>query len=575
MVYGRELTPNEYLAVLRKYDLRDALCIVSQIAIIFESNATPLSYLSWEAQEKAARSYFSLKCLLAIEDYMKRKSKGKHFHLFSQQISLALTKAIVILGSIEGVTIDRESESDQTREEVREDIATMVLGTGDFLYDQIKAKARGLSLDEALSSLVSSYNINAELADPVDLISRYSEIYLELPKDPAYQAKFAEENPFASYSEELFGVSFFRLFSLANAISNHYLFQVLKDNNIVTKNFFIGPEYFFSNVTWADEEKVKKLFSLFAHETIDELKKEIGMIDLNHGIDYNITPFIQKPLLMLNEKTCICISPKLLLERTTKGLFWFFFDELISQGRAAEAEQLKSKYGMLFELYVHKMLTEAFGNDYFLPAEEPKRGRCDGIIFSEKSAVFIEIKAQNIKLTELASGDVPQIKAKMQEIFIEKRGGKRGACKQIEESIADFRAGRLTTSNRGDVGISEYFRVVVTEQSLFPVPELWKEVNQKANEMMPKSGLIELPIIHHPYIFINIHELEILVNLQESGVPIEDVLRGFLSSSEFTLTNYVCFYRPLRERSNKSTRMLDKARQVIENVSKELGIGLT
>ncbi|MBP7118656.1 hypothetical protein KBA63_01090 [Candidatus Woesebacteria bacterium] len=364
---------------ISKYNLNSILQSISKIVLRLHSEG----YSNKDTQRQLVSDIFSedpplrVMILKAI-----REGKKKNWVIFHEQAILVLIKiALEYANKDVGLLV--------TNEEVK-NVGNWLLILSDvcsgseleipFVYpkDIEREKLRELMARQHF------FNVREGL---VYRIARFHLLFRTISKDIRLNAT-------ANFERATDGVSFdsyvsFCFYLLVKWV-NHKGEEVVFENE-----WFVCKNKYFEQ-TSLKEEEINRVLSILLLDIVTFPAVYSSLVDnLLNAIDvyeYNFLPLRKRPLIPLDDQCFVCVSPDMLADKATEGVYWMLLNYFESADLKKEKELLPSVWGTAFEKYACERLTEGFGDKFtanFLVDGEEK---FDGLIEGSEAIFLLEMK---------------------------------------------------------------------------------------------------------------------------------------------------------------------------------------
>ncbi|MEW6047889.1 MAG: hypothetical protein AB1609_15665 [Bacillota bacterium] len=263
--------------------------------------------------------------------------------------------------------------------------------------------------------------------------------------------------------------------------------------------------------------------------TEEELRRSFGSFDAGRFNPYELTPLRKTPLLRLHDGTVLVLSPRLLLERATEGVFWDLSDYWKAHG-----ERFRAFWGALVEEYAWQLFAQGQRNNRGLfrsfRYQVPRRGQCDTsdlMLVHEDLLVLVEVNSGRLRLHTKETGDVQRFEEDLERYLL------NGGVGQLYRVFQDYQAAYFQLSSFEP---RRAIPVVVTFES-FP----WNLLTaQRIRKLASEKGHCSQEFANS-WTIIDLEELEMLTALQEAGHPVGRVIGDWQSSPMWfqPLKNYL------------------------------------
>jgi hypothetical protein len=327
-------------------------------------------------------------------------------------------------------------------------------------------------------------------------------------------------------------------------------------------NFVFNYEQFFKDVNVsADElELLKKYFSITVQEARTRFQERRNPAK---AFEYDVQPFIEKPILDLPNGFSIVSSFSFLIERFTIGVFWTLFDHL-KTGENTPGN-FEKYWGNLCQVYVEDLVKADVltrGQYRIIPFFDPlyEKGKkkteargSDIILFDEKKRelFLFELTYSALRLETLFNEDnVGALDDGFKKIVQKAR--------QLNTVIQDIKSGELKLPGLPLERIRK-FRPYVVTMSYFPiwpftmndVGEVWQGFNSRvaAANLLQDDDVEKLGLM-------NVDDFEELCAWHRGGVSMFILLREWSKSKRFSdeiLHNFLLSRTP-RKRNYRTLR---------------------
>lgn len=200
--------------------------------------------------------------------------------------------------------------------------------------------------------------------------------------------------------------------------------------------------------------------------SIEQASTRLSNVPQRFGL-CDLRPFIEQPLLQIDESVVVCPYQGFLRNALGQGLYFALFDKYREQGQQKHLK-LARLFGRFLEQYLFR-LVEAGAierNDVLVFPEQfyqTSKGQCrssDIVVIQGNTAVFMDVTRKRFKLDKtLCERDVTSLDEDINQTFVQK-------AKQITESIAAFRSSAYSLGGVEPSSIASFIPVIVTEQDL-------------------------------------------------------------------------------------------------------------
>lgn len=159
----------------------------------------------------------------------------------------------------------------------------------------------------------------------------------------------------------------------------------------ISKEWIVCRDKFFSKVKESGKEIDDTLSLLllnidnFEADYAKDVKELLGKNDFP---PFNFLQFQKHPLIPVNQKCFVCLSPHFLMEKISEGTYWTITNYLKANNLNKERDLLPSVWGDAFEEYMHKRLTSAFKDRYIRNYSVNGEEKFDGV-FNGQNVVFL------------------------------------------------------------------------------------------------------------------------------------------------------------------------------------------
>ena len=114
------------------------------------------------------------------------------------------------------------------------------------------------------------------------------------------------------------------------------------------------------------------------------------------GITESLVALKRHPLVELAAGYQLCVSPNLVAEAAIERPIRSLETNAIGRGDMGALNEIRRKFGVIFEDYVHWLFRTQFPQNYFLIGRDERAERADGAIIDPKGIVIVECKAQRL-----------------------------------------------------------------------------------------------------------------------------------------------------------------------------------
>ncbi|MEW6581414.1 MAG: hypothetical protein AB1416_01455 [Actinomycetota bacterium] len=244
--------------------------------------------------------------------------------------------------------------------------------------------------------------------------------------------------------------------------------------------------------------------------------------DGTHAAAWSILPFAERPLWRTGSGTFCPISPRLLVDWGTSGVFHRLGqagERLAGDGGAARVRAL---FGWLVEQYARSVLAEALGGQHALgarviPPQPYARGQetTDAIVPWGNDTVLFEVVTGGLTQAILTEADAAAAERKLRELVV-------GKVRQVARVAADLRSGRARAGPLANLPVGRAFPVVVMVSGITQTEPVraWIE---EALASEPRATELE------PFLVLDLGELEELAALLAAGHSLTGVLERALA----------------------------------------------
>lgn len=294
----------------------------------------------------------------------------------------------------------------------------------------------------------------------------------------------------------------------------------------VTKEWIICKEKYFEQTVLSSEE----IDSVLAVLELDYSNFEInyqGVIDtlLNGNDEFalNFLQFRQRPFIRCWDNCFVCVSPDMLMDKSTDGIYWILENYLKEIGDTSARKRLPELWGEGFESYINERWEGIFKKRYFSNPMHQNNEILDGIAYGEKTVFMIETKYAHWSYSARLTGRKKDMQNTLDKVFsgeVKVKG-----LGQIANTIRRYTRGEVTLPEV--VGDRDIQPIIVVGEGLPIEPIHWKLYE----EMAIKSGSYCEGGTVRPFIILDGEEVEILEGIasKHGKDTVEELLRSYSS----------------------------------------------
>lgn len=155
---------------------------------------------------------------------------------------------------------------------------------------------------------------------------------------------------------------------------------------------YLGPDRAFSSENVRIDEVARQLTC-----SVEQLRSEcLAEQERSAGITESLVALKKHPLVRLPVGYRVCISPNLVAEAAVERPIRALESGAIEGKDGNAVNEVRRKFGVIFEDYVHWVFRRQFPYSYFLVPRDEKEERADGVIVDPRGIVIVECKAQRL-----------------------------------------------------------------------------------------------------------------------------------------------------------------------------------
>jgi hypothetical protein len=388
------------------------------------------------------------------------------------------------------------------------------------------------------------------------LICRYFRMCFEISKTAK---KEQELEVFPTLFEDATGISLAKYFSVGLAtlckFSNVSLLEVTSQEHLpISDHITMNWKAFFAATALTDAEKevAERAFCgnlLDTREAFQSLTDDSGKSKLEKSFEYDLLPFIQRPMIELGSDISIPSHLPFILEKFTASLYWPVADSLKDPMKG----HFSHYWGNITQMYVEEIFkgdivpfsTIKRSGVFYDPSYNLRglpRSGSDIIIYDHKLAelFLFEVTYSGLRVETGSLTDNLQALSAGMDKLIEK-------ARQINTVIKDLKNGDLALSGIEVNKIKKFRPFIITLQP-YPLwnflwqscPDVWSGLYQRLTrrELLQDEDVAELRIL-------SVSEIENLGALQRAKYDSLGILRDWPQDKRWgmePLRNYLHFH---------------------------------
>jgi hypothetical protein len=310
---------------------------------------------------------------------------------------------------------------------------------------------------------------------------------------------------------------------------------VVRGSNEPTVLPAIEPAEYFSSAS-IDAANWQAFFKLSARDP-DTLRRELLAEQETYGpTTYGSLTFERYPLAEIEPGVYVPVSMKSLQRRVSEGVFHLLREAATAEGR--DLRRYSSRFGRVFQESVEQTLRRgvAFAGEeipivadvnYGTPAQP--RDSTDVILAYERNPVFVEVVSGPLLAATITRGDLASFRKDADRLVVEK-------ARQLDESIAAFKAGNLVLPGVDPDVVSRVWPVIVTSHP-FPHREL---IIRALKQRVRDAGHLQGDCIPGLAI-VSAEELFFCEGFMQQGLTFLALVRGWKSGPhpDLSFKNYL------------------------------------
>ncbi|MBK9773693.1 MAG: hypothetical protein IPP57_23230 [Candidatus Obscuribacter sp.] len=473
------------MSVLNSFDISELVHFVAKIGLLMEmDNGTRNTKFQLQLADELLPSNAQLiyRVYNLVRDASARQFDRalKVAPLITPMHVLFLLKLIVL----------NHNYLDGARIQSRDDCQTifrLLLATGEHMNcDEAKELEGSEGLRRTFSYLIRN-GILLNRDDAANLIGRFNRLLFELPKTSEVT------NSIGDRFESATGVNLRAYFSVGIALAARFAPASISNyiNNIEDPNqytFLVWKDYF--ALCSLDEDLKTRLYHLFCI-SIEQARAEFAD-DVLYAFEYDLRPFVNKPILQLPSGIAVVGFLPLLIEKFTSGVYWTILDSLTDK----EKGLFRNDWGWLCQKYVEDLVL----ND-LLPKTSVKRHHVffdktyrksksesrasDVIVYDETTneLFLFEITFSSIRLEVAMQKDNRASLSDGVDKLVQK-------ARQLDSVIMDLRKGTLCLEGVDPKRIKVFRPYIITLNSLPTwgfiwrgIPDVWEGIDSKIKSL--------------------------------------------------------------------------------------------
>ncbi len=525
-IFGTNASESEVIKRFEALNRFECICSLSKIGLILEARG----YLNKTVQDELIREVADPE----LDTRIRQLPPDQRVFFFELQLLTALRLAILHSSSRRGGKFNLKK--------ARPFIRTLLMVSDVIAAEEI---ARNRAADEkggdrtagALVLVARNLPFNSS-EDFVNLMVRYGDLFLELPRESKFRSS-TNYVDLARVFKRATGVELKIYFALGMGLISQYI-----QHTQTADHWHIRSATFFKD-TGVKKGVARKALQDFMLDPTELRSRLIKESELSGGSVYSCVTFRQFPLVEVRRGVAVCVNLRFLKEKITGGIYWRIFDVL----SGAERERLSRFMGELYQEYVtriiRRMVPEASGGlsrRFFCEFEYgPKNRRVrtsDIILVYGRSAIFLEVTASRLQMQRTAVlGQINAFWDDIDKVIL-------ASSRQLARVIGDFEAGRLRIPDTTPTMIDKIYPVIITMQPFPQMPLVWALIDEKIREeRIPLFGPKMQPLQ-----LLDGEDVELLEALVESGESMVNVIET-KSKSTFrgqSLKNFLHYSKKYR-----------------------------
>lgn len=487
-LFGSSSTLQEAVSYLDSYDISELVRFVAKIGLLMEmDNGTR----NTKFQLRLADELLPSKARLTYRAYtLVRDASAKKFHgrlrlapLVTPMHVLFLLKLIVLNHNyLNDERIPRSLSRDDCQSVFR-----LMLATGECMNCDEAAELEGINgLRRTFSYLIRN-GILLNRDDAAHLIGRFNRLLFELPQTSEVTTSIGDR------FESATGVSLRAYFSVGIALAARFTPASISNyiKNVVDPEqytFLVWKDYF--ALCTLDEDLKTRLYSLFCI-SIEQARAEFAHDEL-YAFEYDLRPFVSKPILQLPSGIAVVSFLPLLIEKFTSGVYWTILDSLDGK----EKDLFRNDWGRLCQQYVedlvlHDLLPKTAVKRHHVFFDKPYRRAkskslaSDVIVYDETTneLFLFEITFSSIRLEVAMQKDNRASFSEGVDKLVQK-------ARQLDSVIMDIRKGILRLEGVDPTRIKVFRPYIITLNSLPTwgfiwrgIPDVWEGIDGKIKSL--------------------------------------------------------------------------------------------
>lgn len=416
-VYGEPYDIREVINEIKQYNVWALAITCSKMSIIISKE----DGLKSEEQKRLLRSLFNKDTLLKIENLLnlrKKESLTDTWVFFTEPPLLTLLSVALDECPLEGgkdmTNIDLDKFGRWMLVFAEEWTKTFDVPNG--LKNQL------VKQDGKLSSRISPYALESMrkgfaeqnfLTNRINVLPAIARTSIILKLSKGNTENFDIEALFV----EALGIGTQSYISFCFSLMPKW--SVIQGDIDIEKETIRSLEYF-KNIK-IPQDSIEKILKNLAFRPQEYKKFNLEIIKkVLKGRKYknNFMVFMRKPLMISDINNFICISPKLLIERSTQGVYWQMNEYLNEKNDKKRLESLSRVWSYGLEAYINERLISGFSKQY-IPNFSVNQNEelADGLILGKKALFVVETKYNQWPYSAKLDASRKNIKLSLQNIL--------------------------------------------------------------------------------------------------------------------------------------------------------------
>lgn len=350
---------------------------------------------------------------------------------------------------------------------------------------------------------------------PLDshLLFRYGVMFRLLLGDPAVRARIADGCRGFDFQFEfrrLTGIALERWLHIVFAIYTYYL----QGGNVFDPHLefsFLDPTVFAGKTQVTADELNAVLSSVSG--PLEAVRQEVAR-ESPTDPRFDFVPFRSRPLMSVAPNRLACVDLTFVLEKLHTGVHWVMHDAYPDRG--SERDDLFKAWGILFEEYVHWLLSGMEGAlpiKYFRPRWQGGEESFDGVLLQGDVLVPLEYKGGFLGRNARYSGSAEEFTKDVVKKF---GAGCRQLATKLNALFAQDESQRKKMVDSPPLAhIRSVVPVLVLQDHILRVPFLNWYLNRQFQKELA-AFTFQPGVLIRPLNVVNIFELETMVNSSEA-----------------------------------------------------------